>query len=306
MKRLTFKIFLVTLLFSTSVKAQQLFELPKDVNTRWIRFENFTAQKGRSFNCYVPMPFKKHAKIVFVNESDADELFFYDINLTKLKTLSQNSSYFHAYWSNNDAAKLREDFEILPRVNVRGRLLGTNLGVMPNTVYGDTWFGKGEVKIYLENDKQSLTLVGTGTEDYIGSAWNMGTCSSLYQGVTVVDKPARQYAFYRYHIPDPIYFQQNYRVTLQQMGGAGRDLIRSILKAGGRAKPVSVMMKSGLIKLLEVKDFPDLFDDKFPSDEWVNFYRGEDYSAAAYFYLDKPETNLPPLVPLQKRLKGIK
>jgi hypothetical protein len=265
----------------------------------------FSDPEGRSFNCYVPMPFKKHARIVFVNESDVDELFFYDINLTKLKTPPQNSSYFHAYWSNNDGAKLGEDFEILPLVQGRGRFLGTNVGVIPDKVYGDTWFGEGEVKTWLDNDREFPTLVGTGMEDYIGSAWNMGTFSNLYQGVTVVDKLNRQYTFYRYHVPDPIYFQQNCRVTIQQMGGAGRDLIRGISKSGGRIKPVSVMTKNGLIKLLEAKDYPDLFDDKFPSDEWVNFYRVDNYSATAYFYLDKPESNLPALAPLAQRLKGL-
>ncbi len=399
-KKSIYKLLLMGSLFPLQLRSQQLFEIPKDADTRWISFENPTGEKGkggmenkgakgnasqwikahtsrviadfegagvinriwmtlinrspqclrsitlqiywdgaskpavsvplgdffgvglgrrtafqsalfsdpegRSFNCYIPMPFKKHAKIIFVNESDVDELFFYDINLTKLKTSSQNISYFHAYWSNNDGAKLGEDFEILPRVNGRGRFLGTNVGVMPDAVYGDTWFGEGEVKTYLDNDQQFPTLVGTGTEDYIGSAWNMNTFSNQYQGVTVVDKPGRQYAFYRYHIPDPVYFQQNCKVTIQQMGGAGRDLIRGILKAGGRVKPVSVMKTTGLIKLLEVKDFPDLFDDTFPDDDWVNFYRVDDYSATAYFYLDKPESNLPPLAPLEKRLKGIR
>jgi len=89
------------------------------------------------------------------------------------------------------------------------------------------------------------------------------------------------------------------------MGGAGRDLIRGIAKAGGRVKPVSVMTSKGLIKLLEAPDYPDLSDDKFPSDEWVNFYRVDDYSATAYFYLDRPESNLPALASLAGRLKGL-
>jgi hypothetical protein len=65
------------------------------------------------------------------------------------------------------------------------------------------------------------------------------------------------------------------------------------------------MTSRGLIKLLETPDYPDLSDDKFPSDEWVNFYRVDDYSATAYFYLDRPESNLPALAPLAGRLKGL-
>lgn len=266
----------------------------------------FSDPEGRSFNCYVPMPFKKHAKIVLVNASKSDQLLFYDVNITRLKKHPKEIAYFHAWWSTNgNNSKLGEDFEILPLVKGKGRFLGTNLSIIADKVYGDTWFGEGEVKAYLDGDKDYPTLVGTGTEDYIGSAWNLGAFSNLYQGAPIVDKEKKQFAFYRYHIPDPIYFNTDCRITIQQMGGAGRDLIRGIAKAGGRVKPVSVMTPKGLIKLLEEPSFPDINDDKFPADEWVNFHRVDNYSATAYFYLDKPENNLPALQPLAERLKGI-
>ncbi len=125
--------------------------------------------------------------------------------------------------------------------------------------------------MYLDGDKQYPTLVGTGTEDYVGSAWNLGPFAHLYRGAPIVDKERGQYAFYRYHIPDPVYFQTNCKVTIQQMGGGGKDKIRAIAKAGGKVQPVSVMTQKGLVKLLEEPGYPDLSDDKFPADEWVNF-----------------------------------
>lgn len=272
-----------------------------------VPFQNalFSDPEGRSFNCNIPMPFKKHAKIVFVNESKANELLFYDINFTSVKKHPKEILYFHAYWGNNDGGQLGEDFEILPKVTGKGRFLGSNLSIIPDKVYGDLWFGEGEVKAWLDGDTQHPTLAGTGTEDYIGSAWNLGPYAQWYQGAPIVDKQKGLFAFYRYHIPDPIWFQTDCRITLQQMGGGGRDLIRAVIKKGGKAKPISVMTPKGLIKLLEEPSYPDLFDDAFPKDEWVNFYRVDDYSATAYFYLDKPENNLPPLAPLSQRLKGI-
>lgn len=265
----------------------------------------FSDPEGKSFNCNIPMPFKKHAKIVLVNASKSDQLLFYDVNLTSLKKHPKEIAYFHAWWGTNTNSALGDDFEILPKVTGKGRFLGTNLSIIADKIYGDLWFGEGEVKAYLDGDKAYPTLVGTGTEDYIGSAWNLGAFAHLYQGAPIVDKEKKQFAFYRYHIPDPIYFQTDCRITLQQMGGGGRDLIRAIAKAGGRVKPVSVMTPKGLIKLMDDPAFPGLNDDKFPKDEWVNFYRVDNYSATAYFYLDKPENNLPPLAPLAERLKGI-
>ena len=265
----------------------------------------FSNPEGKSFNCYVPMPFKNHAKIVFVNESEQNQLLFYDVDLTALKKPLKNLTYFHAYWNNKHSSELGQDFEILPEIKGEGRFLGSNISVKADSLYGDTWFGEGEVKMYIDGDNTHPTLVGSGTEDYIGSAWNLGPFNQLYQGATIVDKIKKEYAFYRYHIPDPVYFHNDCRVTIQQMGGAGRDLIRNIIKAGGKAKPVSVMTSNGLIKLLEKTDFPGLFDDKFPKDEWVNFYRIDDYSATAYFYLDKPESDLPGLASLAERLRGL-
>jgi len=45
-----------------------------------------------------------------------------------------------------------------------------------------------------------------------------------------------------------------------------------------------------------------LTDSKFPKG-WINFYRIDDYSATAYFYLDKPVSNLKALAPVEERVK---
>ncbi|WP_018628632.1 glycoside hydrolase family 172 protein [Niabella aurantiaca] len=265
----------------------------------------FADPEGRSFNCYIPMPFKKHAKIVFINESKSDQLLFYDINFSVLKRPPQQAGYFHAYWSTNKVSALGTDFAILPEIKGKGRFLGTNIGIVTDKVYRSTWFGEGEVKIYLDGDQQYPTLAGTGTEDYIGSAWNLGPFSNLYQGAPIVDKAKGRFSFYRYHIPDPVFFSTSCKVTIQQMGGGGRDSIRAIIKAGGQARPVSVMTQQGLIPLLDSTGYPDLFDDRFSKDEWVNFYRVDNYSATAYFYLDRPGNDLPPIAGLDERLKGL-
>jgi len=265
----------------------------------------FSDPEGRSFNCYIPMPFKKHAKIVFINESKSNQLLFYDINFSALEQPTREAAYFHAYWSTSKGTGLGADFAILPEIEGKGRFLGTNIGIITDKIYGSTWFGEGEVKVYLDGDKKYPTLAGTGTEDYIGSAWNLGPFSNLYQGAPVVDKVKGRYSFYRYHIPDPVFFNSSCKVTIQQMGGGGRDSIRAVIKAGGQARPVSVMTPDGLIPLLDTPGYPGLSDERFPKDEWVNFYRVDHYSATAYFYLDKPQNELPPIAGLDERLKGL-
>ena len=91
-------------------------------------------------------------------------------------------------------------------INICGNLahaLG-RIGVNADPLYGNTWWGEGEVKMYIDNDEKFPTINGTGTEDYIGTAWGQGQYTNLYQGCTVADNTEKQYAFYRFHIPDII------------------------------------------------------------------------------------------------------
>ena len=157
----------------------------------------------------------------------------------------------------------------------------------------------------LDGDKDYPTIAGTGTEDYIGSAWGLGTFTNLYQGCTVADDSTRQYNFYRWHIPDAIYFNKDIRVVLQQIGGWGRNELRDIVKKGVRLKPITLDGPSGYVRLLDTPGFPAITDEKFP-EGWINFYRVDDYSAVSYFYFNKTSSSLPPLAPVETRIKNVK
>lgn len=269
-------------------------------------FQNafFSNPEGRSFNCNIPMPFRKGAKVVLTNESNKPQTLFYDINFVKVTKQPENALYFHAFWNRNINSRLGEDFEILPSVTGKGRFLGCNLGIIADSLYGRSWWGEGEVKIYLDGDKQFPTLVGTGTEDYIGTAWGQGAYAHFYQGCPIADTTNRQWAFYRYHIPDPVYFYNACKVTIQQMGGDMTEVVKRIVQGGARLIPVTVSTASDFIKLLEMNQPPKISDTDFPSG-WTNFYRLDNYSSTAYFYLDKPSNSLPPLASLSVRIEGI-
>ncbi|MCG8308455.1 MAG: DUF2961 domain-containing protein, partial [Cytophagales bacterium] len=176
--------------------------------------ELFSNPEGRSFNFTIPMPYRMGAKIEIVNESSSQVLFWYDINLQEMEAIPEEAMYFHAHWRREVKTKLGEDFTILPKVEGIGRFIGTNIGVIGDEKYLGTWFGEGEVKIYLDGDRAHPSLQGTGTEDYIGTGWGQGVFYGQRFGSLVSDKAHDLYSFYRYHTADAVYFQKDCRVTI--------------------------------------------------------------------------------------------
>jgi hypothetical protein len=200
---------------------------------------------------------------------------FYDINYTLGDRHPPNMLYFHAHFRRERPTRLRQDYEILPRVEGRGRYLGTNVGVTTDRgTYSHTWWGEGEIKIYLDGDRELPSLIGTGTEDYVGTAWGQGEYAHLYQGSPVADERAGQWAFYRYHVPDPVYFRRDVRVTMQQIGYLADHSRGTLVREGRRLYRTA----PGLEEMDITKD--------------GRFERTDDWSSCAYFYLERPGSNL--------------
>jgi len=264
----------------------------------------FSSGEGRSYNCYIPMPFKKAAKVLLINEGTARVKLFYDIDFL-LHKLPLNSLYFHAYWNRQQSGQLGDDYILLPKVEGKGRFLGISVGLNTDTSYGKSWWGEGEVKMYLDGDTKYPTINGTGAEDYIGSAWGLGTFTNWYQGCTIANDSTGQFNFYRWHIPDAIYFNKDIKVTIQQIGGWMKEDMKRLHQRGVNFKAITVDGPAGFTRLLDMEKPPLLTDPAFP-EGWVNFYRIDDYSSVSYFYLDKPASSLTSLPSLNVRLKGVK
>jgi hypothetical protein len=77
------------------------------------------------------------------------------------------------------------------------------------------WWGEGEVKVYMDGDEQFATIVGTGSEDYVGLAWGIQQTPFLYNGCSLNQNTL--VSMYRWHLPDPIAWQEEARITIQQI-----------------------------------------------------------------------------------------
>jgi len=252
----------------------------------------FESPEGRSFNCYIPMPFRTGARIVVRNETDTNlGMFFYEVDCTVGDAHPENAAYLHAHWRRENPTTPRKDYEVLPAVRGRGRFLGCNVGVIADTIaYFKSWWGEGEVKAYLDGDTANPTLCGTGTEDYIGTGWGQGQYAGLYQGCHVADHDKYHYCFYRLHVPDPVWFQESARVTIQQIGCWGPDTLPQMAGTG--------------LALVHGDAEVDM-QARVKERGWGLFERRDDWSSCAWFYLDQPANGLPELLPVAQRVAGL-
>jgi hypothetical protein len=265
---------------------------------KMVAFENafFSSPQGTSFNCIIPMPFRKNAKIVLINESNVNNGVYYEVDATLGDKHDKQTLYFHSYWRRENPTTLRQDMTILPEINGKGRFLGCNIGVRQNPCCTNFWWGEGEVKVYLDGDTEYPTLCGTGTEDYIGSGYGQKLYNHLYQGDQYISEKKDVYGFYRLHVPDPIYFYKDIRVTIQVMGGPG---YMSMLES---------MDKNPGLRFMKAGDGTQYYTreelEANPRSSNV-IERIDDYCATSYWYFDKPENDLPPIADVSERMKDI-
>ncbi len=241
----------------------------------------FGSPEARSFWTILPMPFRDGMRLRLANTTERDlHQLYYEVDCTTGEPRDADTGYIHAVARRENPTTLRRDFEILPTITGHGRFLGAHIGVEVDGVrYGKTWWGEGELKIYLDGDHANPSLVGTGTEDYLGTGWGQGRFAGLYAGAPLEDDAARAYGFYRWHVPDPVYFHESLRVTIQQIGhcfGENRVWLRE--RAAATGEPVYVAGAEPVVADLSDAGSPD----------GVLFERQDDWSSVAYFLLDRP------------------
>jgi len=258
---------------------------------RMVPFQSiaFSSPEGRSFVAHLPMPFRRGMRIVVRNESGRDVAgLYYDVNYTLGDPHPEDVLYFHACFRRENPTTLQKDYEFLPLVRGRGRYLGVFFGVIADQKkYSFTWWGEGEAKLYLDGDREHPTLAGTGTEDYIGTAWGQGRFDHLYQGCHLADSEKMQFSFYRFQVPDPVYFYEEIRATIQQIGYLNPRWMGLVHQLGTK------LYRAG----------PGLLER--PVLEEGLFERQDDWSSVAYFYLSSPESGLPPIPPAEERIRGL-
>ena len=187
-----------------------------------------TVNPGSAFNCYWKMPFRKKCKITMENLNHREAMrLYYQVDYT-LTEIGEDEAYFHAQFrrSNPTTGSLHT---LVDNIKGKGQYVGC---YMAWNVNNNVWWGEGEIKFFMDGDTQYPTINGTGTEDYFCGSYNFENSktkqyqefSTAYAGLHQVIRPdglyksQQAFGMYRWHIMDPIRFEKDLRITIQDLG----------------------------------------------------------------------------------------
>ena len=194
---------------------------------------------GSAFNSYWPMPFRHKAKVTLQNLDEKAMTLFYQVDYA-LSPVPADAAYFHAQFRRVNPLPYQQVYTIVDGIRGKGQYVGT---YMAWGVHNNGWWGEGEIKFYMDGDGEFPTINGTGTEDYFNGSYDFENpekhqyeeFTSPYSGLVQVLKPdglyqsQQRFGLYRWHIPDPIRFASDLRVTIQALGW----------RSGGRYLPLT-------------------------------------------------------------------
>jgi hypothetical protein len=187
-----------------------------------------TVNPGSAFNCYWKMPFRRKCRITVENINDREAMrLYYQVNYV-LTEIGEDEAYLHAQFRRSNPTE-GSIHTLLDGVRGKGHYVGTYMAV---GVRNNGWWGEGEIKFYMDGDKNFPTICGTGLEDYFCGSYNFENrqtrqyqeYSTAYAGLHQVLRPdgvyqsQQRFGMYRWHIPDPIRFEKDLRVTIQDLG----------------------------------------------------------------------------------------
>jgi hypothetical protein len=166
--------------------------------------------------------------MTLTNIAEEDMVVYYQINYT-LTDVPEDCAYFHASFRRVNPLPYKEVYTILDNVKGQGHYVGTYMAWGVNS---NRWWGEGEIKFFMDGDNGFPTICGTGTEDYFCGSYNFENqkthqyqeFTTPYAGLHQVIRPDGLYSaqtrfgLYRWHIMDPIRFENDLKVTIQSLG----------------------------------------------------------------------------------------
>ncbi len=194
------------------------------------------------FNVYFQMPFRKKCKITMENIDGKGMTLYYQINYAHTD-VPDDAAYFHAQFRMVKALPDKQVFTIADGIMGNGHYVGTYFA-RGTAALG--WWGEGEVKFYMDGDKEYPTICTTGEEDYFNGSYgyNDQRGEDGYEVFTPFSGPYTGFHYfrnlekrpqyrsmigqYRWHVMDPIRFKKDLKITIQSLGWKSGGLYKHL------------------------------------------------------------------------------
>lgn len=191
---------------------------------------------GCALNCYLPMPFREHARVEIVNEGEHPYVQYFYIDYEQYEEpLDDDVAYLHAQWRREnptdgwghdigcnhpsvDVVNLdgKGNYVILDAKG-RGHYIGCNLSV---TNFHDSWWGEGDDMIWVDGYKWPPDLHGTGSEDFLNQGWGMQRNAFLFNGSAIWEEDRKPYQVsYNFCLTNPVHFRKSVLVSIEHGHG---------------------------------------------------------------------------------------
>lgn len=173
--------------------------------------------KRRGFNCYFPMPFRKHAVVQLVYDGDLppgpdliSKMPCYSYVMVRTKTeIPEDSGYFHASWRQEALPLGLREYLALDAVG-KGKFIGWNVTVRrPGSAGYPVDMNE---KFFIDGEKQASVEL-QGIEDSFGFSWGFPPSDNVFP-LTGYMKFFKGAAAYRFFLNDSISFSRSLRVTI--------------------------------------------------------------------------------------------
>lgn len=190
---------------------------------------------GRGLVSYFVMPFSNGARIEVENDTGRNiDAFYYYIDYVELDALPEEMGRFHAWYNHEltealpggenewsvlgpqEANTTGADNYLYADIEGKGHFVGVNYYVhSPSPM----WYGEGDDMIFIDGEAWPPSLHGTGTEDYFNTSWSPNEAfSHPYYGYGRLNDDVGWLGrthVYRFHVTDPIYFENSLRFTIE-------------------------------------------------------------------------------------------
>jgi predicted amidohydrolase YtcJ len=154
---------------------------------------------------------------------------YYQIDYS-LEAVADDTQYFHAQFRRVNKLPYKQVYTIVDEIEGKGSYVGTYLA---HGARQEGWWGEGEVKFYIDGDKEFPTICGTGEEDYFLGSYGYNEkeldgkiyytdFTGLYSGFHVIKDKSIEgfidvFGQYRWHIEDPVRFENDLKITIQSL-----------------------------------------------------------------------------------------